>query len=246
LEGIGINLKSKMDINCDLGEGLKNDAQIMPYISSCNIACGAHAGDKKLMKTTVLLAKEYKVKIGAHPSFADRENFGRKEMYVPKDLLKEQIVDQIKLLKEITEKNGGVLHHVKPHGALYNMAAKNRDIAKTVIEAVQSIDKGLILYIPFGSVIAKELLNRNHPFYYESFADRVYLDDLTLMLRKETGSVIENPQRVLKRVKQLINLGTIKTFQGNNIKIESDTVCVHGDNPNAVQIVKSLSTLIRK
>ena len=246
MEGIGINLKSKMDINCDLGEGLKNDAQIMPYISSCNIACGAHAGDKKLMKTTVLLAKEYKVKIGAHPSFADRENFGRKEMYVPKDLLKEQIVDQIKLLKEITEKNGEVLHHVKPHGALYNMAAKNRDIAKTVIEAVQSIDKDLILYIPFGSVIAKELLNRNHPFYYESFADRVYLDDLTLMLRKETGSVIENPQRVLKRVKQLINLGTIKTFQGNNIKIESDTVCVHGDNPNAVQIVKSLSTLIRK
>jgi len=246
LEGIGINLKSKMDINCDLGEGLKNDAQIMPYISSCNIACGAHAGDKKLMKTTVLLAKEYKVKIGAHPSFADRENFGRKEMYVPKDLLKEQIVDQVTLLKEITEKNGGVLHHVKPHGALYNMAAKNRDIAKTVIEAVQSIDRDLILYIPFGSVIAKELLNRNHPFYYESFGDRVYLDDLTLMLRKETGSVIENPQRVLKRVKLLINLGTIKTFQGNNIKIESDTVCVHGDNPNAVQIVKSLSTLIRK
>jgi len=234
-----------MDINCDLGEGLENDAQIMPYISSCNIACGAHAGDKKLMKTTVLLAKKYKVKIGAHPSFADRENFGRKEMHVPKDLLMEQIIDQISVLKEIVEKEGEVLHHVKSHGALYNMAAKDKGIANVIIEAVQSFDTGLILYVPFRSVIAKELLNRKLPFYYESFADRMYLDDLSLMSRKETGSVIENPQRVIKRVKQLIDLGTIKTYQGNNIKIESDTVCVHGDHPNAVQIVKSLSTLIK-
>ena len=234
-----------MDINCDLGEGLENDAQIMPYISSCNIACGAHAGDKKLMKTTVLLAKKYKVKIGAHPSFADRENFGRKEMHVPKDLLMKQIVDQIELLKNIAEKEGEVLHHVKPHGALYNMAAKDKDVADVIIEAVQSFDTGLILYVPFRSVIAKELQNRKLPFYYESFADRMYLDDLSLMSRKETGSVIENPQRVIKRVKQLIDLGTVKTFKGNNIKIKTDTVCVHGDHPNAVQIVKSLSTLIK-
>jgi len=217
----------------------------MPYISSCNIACGAHAGDKKLMKTTVLLAKKYKVKIGAHPSFADRENFGRKEMHVPKDLLMKQIVDQIALLMNIAEKEGEVLHHVKPHGALYNMAEKDKGIADIIIEAVQSFNAGLILYVPFRSVIANELKKRNLPFYYESFADRMYLDDLSLMSRKETGSVIENPQRVIKRVKQLIDLGTVKTFKGNNIKIESDTICVHGDHPNAVQIVKSLSTLIK-
>ncbi|MCD6544911.1 MAG: 5-oxoprolinase subunit PxpA [Flavobacteriaceae bacterium] len=235
-----------MDINCDLGEGLANDAQIMPYISSCNIACGGHAGNIELIKKTVQLAKKFQVKIGAHPSFVDRENFGRKELYVPKDLLIEQIIDQISVLKRIVEKEGEVLHHVKPHGALYNMAAKDEKIAKSVIEAVQFFDDGLILYVPFRSSIANELIKRNLPFYYELFADRMYLDDLSLMSRKETGSVIENPKRVLKRVKQLIDLGTIKTVQGNNIKIESDTICVHGDNPNAVEIVKSLSTLIKK
>ena len=235
-----------MDINCDLGEGLANDAQIMPYISSCNIACGGHAGNIELIKKTVQLAKKFQVKIGAHPSFVDRENFGRKELYVPKDLLIEQIIDQISVLKRIVEKEGEVLHHVKPHGALYNMAAKDEKIAKSVIEAVQFFDDGLILYVPFRSSIANELIKRNLPFYYELFADRMYLDDLSLMSRKETGSVIENPKRVLKRVKQLIDLGTIKTVQGNNIKIKSDTICVHGDNPNAVEIVKSLSTLIKK
>ena len=147
-----------MDINCDLGEGLDNDAQIMPFISSCNIACGAHAGDKDLMKTTVILAKEFNVKIGAHPSFVDKENFGRNEMYVPKDKLKEQIIDQISLLKEIAEKEGVVLHHVKPHGALYNMAAKNDDVAMSVIEAVQTFKEDIILYVPYKSLIAKKLV----------------------------------------------------------------------------------------
>ena len=153
-----------MDINCDLGEGLENDAQIMPFISSCNIACGAHAGGKELMRATVLLAKKYKVKIGAHPSFADRKNFGRREMDVPKDLLIEQIMAQIAVLKEITEKEGEVLHHVKPHGALYNMAAKDREVADIVIEAVQSIDKRLIIYAPFRSVIANELKKETFHF----------------------------------------------------------------------------------
>lgn len=234
-----------MDINCDLGEGLTNDAQIMPFIGSCNIACGGHAGDKNLMKTTVLLAKKYNVKIGAHPSFSDRENFGRKEMYVPTSKLIDQIIHQISKLKEITEKEGVALHHVKSHGALYNMAAKDGDIANAVIDAVQSFDDGLILYVPFRSLIANELKRKNLPFYYETFADRMYLDDLSLMSRKEPGAVIENPKIILKRVKQLIDLSTIKTVQGNNISIESDTICVHGENPNAAEIVKSLSTLIK-
>lgn len=235
-----------MDINCDLGEGLANDAQIMPYISSCNIACGGHAGDKNLMKTTVLLAKKHNVKIGAHPSFVDRENFGRKEMYVPKSKLIDQIINQISKLKEITEKEGVALHHVKPHGALYNIASNNEEVAMSVIEAVQSFDDSLILYVPFRSLIANELKRKNLPFYYETFADRMYLGDLSLMSRNETGAVIENPKRVIKRVKQLIDLSTIKTLQGKTIKIQSDTICVHGDNPNAVEIVKSLYKLIRE
>lgn len=234
-----------MDINCDLGEGLENDAQIMPFISSCNIACGAHAGDNVIMRTTVRLAKKYHVKIGAHPSFLDRANFGRKEMNIPKNELIELVIHQISALKEIAEKEGAALHHVKPHGALYNMAAKDEDIAMSVIEAVQSFDEDFILYVPYKSVIAKNLIELNMPFYYEMFADRMYLDDLSLMSRKEAGSLIENPKRVLKRVKQLIDLETIQTLTRNHIKIKADTICVHGDNPNAVEIVKGLSKLIR-
>ncbi len=234
-----------MDINCDLGEGLENDAQIMPFISSCNIACGAHAGDNVIMRKTVRLAKKYHVKIGAHPSFLDRENFGRKEINIPKNELIELIMNQISTLKMITEKEGVALHHVKPHGALYNMAAKDGDIAMSVIEAVQSFEEDIILYVPYKSLISKKLIELNIPFYYEMFADRMYLEDLSLMSRKEEGSLIENPERVLKRVKQLIDLGTIKSLKGNHIKIKADTICVHGDNPNAVEIVKRLSKIIK-
>ena len=230
-----------MDINCDLGEGLSNDAQIMPYISSCNIACGVHAGSLNIMKSTVLLAKNYNVKIGAHPSFSDRDNFGRKEMFLPKSILKPQIINQIASLKQIAEKEGVKLHHVKPHGALYNMAAKFNDVAMAVIEAVSFFEEDLILYVPFQSLIARKLREKNMPFYYESFADRTYNDDLSLVSRDDPDYLIENSNRILKRVKQLINSETIITNSGKTIKIKSNTICVHGDNPNVVEIVKVLS-----
>ncbi len=230
-----------MDINCDLGEGLSNDALIMPFISSCNIACGAHAGNLSIMKSTVLLAKNYNVKIGAHPSFSDRDNFGRKEMFIPKSILKSQIINQITSLKQIAEKEGVKLHHVKPHGALYNMAAKFNDVAMAVIEAVAYFDEDLILYVPFRSLIARKLREKNMPFYYESFADRTYNNDLSLVSRDEPDYLIENSNRILKRVKQLIDSETIITYSGKTVKIRSNTICVHGDNPNVVEIVKVLS-----
>ncbi|NOQ91190.1 MAG: 5-oxoprolinase subunit PxpA [Flavobacteriaceae bacterium] len=230
-----------MDINCDLGEGLSNDALIMPYISSCNIACGAHAGNFNIMKSTVILAKNHNVKIGAHPSFSDRDNFGRKDMFIPKSILKSQIINQITSLKQIAEKEGVKLHHVKPHGALYNMAAKFNDVAMAVIEAVEYFGENLILYVPYRSLIARKLREKNMHFYYESFADRTYNDDLTLVSRDEPDYLIENSNRILKRVKQLINSETIITNSGKTIKIRSNTICVHGDNPNVVEIVKVLS-----
>ena len=134
-----------MDINCDLGEGLANDVQIMPYITSCNIACGGHAGSVEIMKETVLLAKKNRVKIGAHPSFIDMENFGRKELFLPNEFLRNQIISQVKILKEVSDKEGIRLHHVKLHGALYNMAAKFNDVAEAVIEAVRFFEDSLIL-----------------------------------------------------------------------------------------------------
>ncbi|MCK5637960.1 MAG: 5-oxoprolinase subunit PxpA [Flavobacteriaceae bacterium] len=230
-----------MDINCDLGEGLGNDAQIMPFISSCNIACGAHAGNLSIMRSTVLLAKKHDVKIGAHPSFSDRENFGRKEMFIPKAILKSKIINQISTLKEIAENEGVTLHHIKPHGALYNMAAKFNDVAMAVIEAVEYFDEDLILYVPYRSLIARRLRERNMLFFYETFADRAYNDDLTLVSRDECDSLIEDTNRISKRVKQLIDLGTINTINGKIVNIKSDTICVHGDNPNVVKIVRVLS-----
>ena len=230
-----------MDINCDLGEGMGNDEQIMPFINSCNIACGAHAGSLEVMRKTVLLAKNYNVKIGAHPSFSDRANFGRTEMFIPKNKLKSQIINQIVKLKEVVDNEGVVLHHVKPHGALYNMATKFDDVANAVIEAVEYFDEELILYVPYGSLISKKLIKRKTPFYYESFADRMYNNDLSLVSREIPDSLIENPNDILKRVKQIIELGTINSLDGKSIKIKSDTICVHGDNPNAIEVVRVLS-----
>jgi len=234
-----------MDINCDLGEGLRNDEQIMPFISSCNIACGVHAGNLALMKSTVHLAMKNDVKIGAHPSFADRENFGRKEMFLPKNILKSQIINQIASLNEIVKEAGLKLHHVKPHGALYNMAAKFNDVAMAVIESVQFFKEDLILYVPYGSLIAYKARKFNVPYYYEAFADRNYNNDLTLVSRDEPEAVIENSSRIKDRIKQLIEDQTIITVNGKIKTIKADTVCVHGDNPNVVNIVNDLTDVVR-
>ncbi len=151
MESILFNVE--MDINCDLGEGIGNDEAIMPYLGSCNIACGGHAGDSESMKTAVLLARKHDVKIGAHPSFLDPVNFGRKEMNVPSELLKRQLTDQIFELKEIASSFGMSLHHVKPHGALYNLAAKSVETAELIIDIMQDLEDTIYLYVPFNSVI---------------------------------------------------------------------------------------------
>jgi UPF0271 protein len=233
-----------MDINCDLGEGIGNDEQIMPFIGSCNIACGVHAGNRELMKKTVQLAIKNDVKIGAHPSFNDRENFGRKEMFVPKDILKSQIINQIASLNEIVKEQGSKLHHVKPHGALYNMAAKNTEVAMAVIESIQFFNEDLILYVPYGSLIAYKAKKFKIPFYNEVFADRNYNDDLTLVSRDYAEAVIEDSNKIRKRITQLIKDEIIISITGKIKTMQADTVCVHGDNPNIKQIVKDLTGIV--
>ncbi len=233
-----------MDINCDLGEGIGNDEQIMPYIGSCNIACGVHAGNRNLMKKTVQLAIKNDVKIGAHPSFNDRENFGRKEMFIPKDILKSQIINQIASLNEIVKDQGMKLQHVKPHGALYNMAAKNTEVAMAVIESIQFFNEDFILYVPYGSLIAYKAEKFNIPFYNEVFADRNYNDDLTLVSRNHADAVIEDADIIRDRITQLIKDKTIISITGKIKTMIADTVCVHGDNPNVEQIVKDLKEIV--
>ena len=234
-----------MDINCDLGEGTGNDAKIMPFLTSCNIACGMHAGDRNTMRDTVRLAKRYGVKIGAHPSFPDRENFGRTEMQLPFDELKKVLTEQISELQVIARKEGVELHHVKPHGALYNMAVYNPETARAILESVQKISADLLLYVPYGSVI--EMLSRKAkiPYFYEVFADRAYNEDLSLVSRKEKGAVLNDPEQIFNRVKKMIRKGKVETITGKEVPVKADTVCIHGDHKNAVQIVQKLATLIK-
>jgi UPF0271 protein len=233
-----------MDINCDLGEGIGNDEKIMPYITSCNIACGGHAGDERSVTETIRLAKKYGVKPGAHPSFPDRENFGRIPLEISETELKKVLTDQILMIRKIAEKEGVKLHHLKPHGALYNLAVHDQKIAGIIIEVMQEAGNDLILYVPFNSLI--EVLSRQYkiPYFYEVFADRAYRDDLSLVSRREQGALIEDPEIIYKRVKKMISEEKVVSNTGKEVVIKADTVCIHGDNPNAVEIARMLNNLI--
>ncbi|WP_203257949.1 5-oxoprolinase subunit PxpA [Hyunsoonleella ulvae] len=229
-----------IDINADLGEGIGNEAQLMPLISSCNIACGGHAGDEGTMREVVKLAKAYKVKIGAHPSFPDPENFGRLPMDMTCAALFKSIKDQVDTLVKIIDEEHTVLHHVKPHGALYNGAVKNERIANVIIELMKSMHLPVYLYVPYKSVIASLAKENNIPIIYEAFADRRYNDDLTLLSRTKSNAVFHDEDEVFHHVYNMISENKVKTISGKALEIKAHTFCIHGDNPKAVALVRRL------
>ncbi len=233
-----------MDINCDLGEGAGNDEKIMPYITSCNIACGGHAGDELTVARTLRLAKKYSVKAGAHPSFPDRENFGRKLIKIDKKELEKALLSQIFMIGKIAKKEGVKLHHLKLHGALYNQAAKDKGLAMLILNIMKKLDKSLILYVPYNSLIADLSQQYKIPYFYEVFADRAYHEDLSLVSRGEPGALIYDPDVILKRVKLIKDKAKVVTVSGKEVRIKGDTVCVHGDHPNAVAIARKLKEII--
>lgn len=230
-----------VDINVDVGEGIGNELLLMPYIASCNIACGGHAGTFETMENVVKLAKKYAVKIGAHPSFPDKENFGRQPMEMSCAALFSSIKNQIDDLIKVLNSENALLHHIKPHGALYNLAAIDERIANVIIEAVKSIASPVKLYVPYKSVIADLALKENIQITYEAFADRNYNNDLTLVSRSEKNAIIEDMDVVFEHVYRMISERKVKTIQGLEIDIKADTFCVHGDNPNAVDLIKHLN-----
>lgn len=230
----------EMDINCDLGEGIGNDQDIMPYLGSCNIACGGHAGDTESMRKTVLLARDHGVKIGAHPSFLDRVNFGRKVMNIPSELLKNQLKNQIFDLKEITSSLGMSLHHVKPHGALYNLAAKSVETAELIIDIMEDLGDQISLYVPFNSVIEHLAERRGISRCIEVFADRNYNDDFSLVARNQPNAIIDDPEEIKLRVDKMIRKGSVTSINGLKKETNIQTICIHGDHPQAVQIAKKL------
>ncbi|MEW4922828.1 5-oxoprolinase subunit PxpA [Algibacter sp. 2305UL17-15] len=238
--------KLSIDINADLGEGIGNESQLMPFISSCNIACGGHAGDEDIMQHVVKLAKKYKVKIGAHPSFPDPENFGRVAMDMPCVALFKSIEDQINLLIAILEEENMNLHHVKTHGALYNMAAKDEKIATVIAEVMKSMELPVALYVPYNSVMAEIAVENKIPIVYEAFADRNYNDDLTLVSRQKENAIIENPEDVFQHVYRMISEEKVKTISGKKIKIKAQTFCIHGDNPKAIGLLNRLNNQLEE
>jgi UPF0271 protein len=235
-----------IDINCDMGEGIGNDEQIMPYISSANIACGFHAGDEATMKETVELCKKYKVAIGAHPSYDDRENFGRTDVRLPPQEVYDLVMKQIRLLDEMARAKGITLSHVKPHGALYNMAARDRFLAPIVSLAVMDTNRKLVLYGLSGSHLVKEGNNLGLRTASEVFADRTYQDDGSLTPRYKPGALIDDADKAVAQVLEMVNEGTVTTTSGKKIPIKADTVCIHGDGPHAVELVKAIHKALTK
>jgi len=230
-----------IDINCDVGEGVGNEADIFPYISSCNIACGGHAGDKETMLKITSLAKQHTIKVGSHPSYPDKANFGREVMDISNRDLIQSIKQQLSDFDEVLEQQGIHLHHIKAHGALYNKTAKDEDVAKIYLEAINDYKERAILYVPFGSVIAEQAVARGFKVWFEAFADRNYNSDLSLVSRKQENALIEEPEGVLKHILPIIKKGEVLTVDGRLLKIQADTLCIHGDTVSALKILTYLS-----
>jgi UPF0271 protein len=232
----------KIDLNCDLGEAAGNDEAIMPYITSANIACGFHAGDASIMQATVKLAKRSGVNIGAHPSWPDLQGFGRREMSLSADDAEALVYDQIGTLAGFAKAEGVGLNHVKPHGALYNQAAKDRVLADAIARAVKRFSVDLILVGLAGSELCDAGLAAGLKVAGEGFPDRAYNPDGTLMSRSKEGAVIESPDQVAKNAVKLVKDGILFGEK----RVHMDTLCLHGDNKLAAENAKILREVLTK
>lgn len=230
----------QVDLNCDLGEGINTDELIIPLISSANIACGFHAGDESTMKRTIELCLQYGVAIGAHPSWPDRENFGRTEMNLPEEDLYNCITEQLQILKSIAATYHTKLHHVKPHGALYNQSAKDKVIACAIAKAVKDFDASLILFGLSGSISLKEAELLGLKTAHEVFADRTYLEDGSLTPRSRPDALIEDEDKAAQQILQMIQQGTVTSLSGKIIPVKADTVCLHGDGKQALSFCRKI------
>ena len=235
-----------IDLNCDMGEGLNTDAQLMPYISSANIACGYHAGDESVMQQTVSLAIEHKVAIGAHPGFADKANFGRTEIQLPLNEVYQLITEQVLLLQNIAASLGTKLNHVKPHGALYNMSARDSLLANTIAKAVYKIDPQLVLFGLSGSHSITEAKKTGLVTASEVFADRTYRDDGSLTPRSQPNAMIESAEQCLQQVLQMTMQKNVTSSTGKQVPINAETICLHGDGSHAASFAKLIYETLKQ
>ena len=235
----------EININCDLGETSKfcsteNDPLLLGIVNSANIACGYHAGDKPTMKRTIEVSKKNGVSIGAHPSFNDPDNFGRKRLNLPPLEIKKLIIDQINILNEIAEKDSMKVTHVKPHGALNNMACENFELANTIAKAINNINKNIIFLVPTGSQMEIAAKKLNMKIACEIFADRNYEDDGNLVSRSKDHALITDPEVAKKHVLSMVKNQALNCYSGKQIPCEIDSVCIHGDNQSSLATAKSI------
>ena len=218
---------------------MDNEHLIMPFIDSCNIACGGHAGDPTTMKRVISLARENGVEIGAHPSYPDKENFGRVSLNMEQNALTDSIRSQMHAFTEALGAHHRDLHHIKAHGALYNDLAKDRELAEVFLKGISAFREEAVLYVPFDSEIGKVAVEQGFKIAVEAFGDRNYRDDLRLVSRKEPGALITDKGEVLAHVHR-ISRGYVRTISGNEYPLHADTICIHSDTDNALDILKYL------
>ena len=242
-----LNMPAVVDLNCDMGEGFPSDATIMPFISSANIACGAHAGNMNTMQQTVALALQHGVAIGAHPGYPDPENFGRKELNLNVSDIITLVATQINLIQEICSAGGARLRHVKPHGALYNLAARDRSVADAISRAVQQTDPELLLYGLSGSCSFESAAAHGLHFVHEVFADRTYTPEGRLTPRSDPQALVSSTTAAIEQVLSMILEKKVMATNGQSIPIKADTICIHGDGEHAAIFARHIHmTLIEK
>ena len=235
----------EININCDLGEKSKHhsnkyDPDLLEIVNSANVACGYHAGDQETMNQVIEISKKNGVSIGAHPSFNDPENFGRERMNLSSSEIKKLILDQYNILQKIASKHGENVTHIKPHGALNNMACEDLDLATTLAKTIKMISKDLIYLVPTGSKMEEAAKFLDMKIACEIFADRNYEDDGNLVSRKKSHALITDPEQAKKHVLKMVQTQSLNCHSGKQIPCEIDSVCIHGDNLSSLATAKSI------
>jgi UPF0271 protein len=234
-----------VDLNADLGEGAGHDDEILALVTSANIACGFHAGDAETMRRSIEAARDRKVAIGAHPSLFDRENFGRKELPVKSDEVCDAVVYQLGVFQAIAEAAGLPPNHVKPHGALYNMAVRDHELADAIGRAIVTIDTNLILFAPQNSALAQAGTTNGLQIAHEVFADRNYLGDGSLVPRSRPDALLHDPKDAAARVVRMLREGKVRAVDGVDVDVRAETICLHGDTPGAVDFARALRSRLK-
>jgi UPF0271 protein len=235
-----------VDLNADLGEGAGHDDELLVLVTSANIACGFHAGDAETMRRSIEAARNRKVAVGAHPSLFDRENFGRKELPVKSDEVFDAVVYQLGIFQAIAEAANVRPNHVKPHGALYNMAVRDRELANAIGRAIAQIDAKLILFAPQSSELARAGTTNGLQIAHEVFADRNYLSDGSLVPRARQDALLHNPEEAAARVVRMLREGKVRSVDGVDVDVRAETICLHGDKPGAVDFARALKSRLEK